>query len=1182
MNFRLLLPFVVIFAAAPIGAQLNRGSLTGQVTDPGGSFVANAKIVVVNPATNARFETESTSSGQYTVPNLPPGRYEVTAVAPGFKTSIWKNLELGVTQTLRLDLPLELGVVAESISVTTQVPRLQTDNPEVGTSLSNKNLMDLPLSFGSTRSAETFAYKLSPGVSGNDFRSNINGSTAFSKETVLDGVTVTSNRAGHFGESSVSVEALQELKITTSGMSAEYGRAQGGVFNFVMRSGTNDWHGTAYGAMRNEALNANTFANNARGVRRNTDRRANYAFSGGGPVVIPKLYNGRNRTFFYTTYERFRQRQFGYGSPTDTAPQPEWLDGDFSRLLQGVLPNQTDALGRPVLRGAIYDPATFRQLDNGRWVGEMFAGNRIPSNRFSAVSRNLSALIRDGYTARAKDPDGSLRLVNNALRPSNGNPEFDQHQFSIKADQIIDTRHKLAGSLSYNTRPRLVLDDPRLWNSDEKYGGPLTNAREQKLTTYLARASYDTNLSPTVLNSFTAYYNLFQNPISTRYRDIDGAGQIGIKNLSTIGFPTINWGGPFVNLTPIGDPLSQFSSSGGYGILNTISLARGKHFIKMGVDFRRNYINTQPTAGGSFTFAARSTAIPNEPYSGSQIGYGFASFLLGIVDGASLADPVGLGGRRSYLGLFIQDDFKVGSRFTVNLGLRWEFQPPFVEQNDRLSSWNPVKKDPESQLLGAYDFAGSCAECTGSRSFGSRTFRDFGPRIGFAWRASERWTLRGAYGVMFEGDLFNGTAVPFGKALTVQTGGTFNFAADNVNPWRGIFNWDNGLPTDRFLPPTYDQSWGNRQRPAMIDPRYGSSPYVQMWNFNLQREIFKGAILDIGYVANKATGLRSGELGLLNQIPRELVATYGARLSNAVTTPAQAAANGVAYPFPGFRGTVASALRAHPQVQGNNTVNVYGTPDGFSTYHSLQVILNKEFASGLTTYANFTWSKNLTNVQSSAPGDNEAVFDKYALHLEKQLAPDDRTKVFKGFVSYDLPFGRGRALLGSANGVLNSIVGGWRLSAIVNYASGAPLTFTGTNPLPNAWNGGPNRINIASGVPLTNAGFNAAGFDFSNALSPANTYLNKAAYSDPGPLQFGTAAKRPGVRGFGQLNEDFGLQKNMRFTERVRGQLRLEMLNGLNRHILTNPVTSVVSPQFGQVTGATGSREMQFGLRVDF
>jgi hypothetical protein len=341
----------------------------------------------------------------------------------------------------------------------------------------------------------------------------------------------------------------------------------------------------------------------------------------------------------------------------------------------------------------------------------------------------------------------------------------------------------------------------------------------------------------------------------------------------------------------------------GFGLIDTLSFSKGRHFMKAGIDLRHNHLNTRPTQGGGFTFNARGTAIPNETFSGTQTGYAFASYLLGIVDSASLSDPVGLGGRRVYDAFFFQDDFKVSSRLTLNLGLRWEYQPPFTEVADRLSSWNPNKQDPATGRLGAYDFAGNCAVCTGQNYFGVKSYRDFGPRLGFAYRLMDKWTIRGSYGIMYEGDLFNGfSGTPLGKATSVQAGGAYALSADPVTPWAGIFNWDSGFPLSRFLPPSFDVSYGDKNRPGIIDPNYGRSPYTQQWNLNIQRELIRNLVLDVGYVGNKATGIRAGQLALINQLDPKYLQQYGRNLNNAVRSAADAAANGIPYPFPGISG----------------------------------------------------------------------------------------------------------------------------------------------------------------------------------------------------------------------------------------------------------------------------------------
>jgi hypothetical protein len=1178
------LAFTLSFAAL-VSGQLNRGSITGTVTDPTGSAVPAAQVTLKNTETGAAYETLTNPEGQYTVPNLPTGSYEVTVGAAGFKTSVRTGLVLQVTEVLRADVRLEVGSTTDSVQVTAAVARLQSDSPEVGAVIQNKQLADLPFSFSGSRLIENLVYRVAPGVTGNRWANNINGSVNFTRDSLIDGASASTFVQGASVQITVSLEAVQEFKVQSSGMAAEFGRTSSGVMNYVLKSGTNELHGSLYGSIRNEALNANNLANKTRGAKRPVDRKINYALSSGAPIIIPKIYDGHNKTFFYVAFEHYRDRNLIFGSPNITAPLPEFYDGDFSRLL-GTATGQTDALGRQVMRGAIYDPATFRQLDNGRWVGEAFPGNRIPVSRFSQVSRNLNELLRSGYLPTVRDASGQIPLVNNALFPTNVIPNDTSFFFSVKGDHFINTRHKLSGSYARAANPRLLINQGGLWELGTSTGGPLARAVDQFVNGTLGRAAYDWTISPTKLNHMTLSFNRFSDDAAGTQADLDGAAALGIRGLKTIGYPEIDFsGGPFVNLDTVGRANKGFTANNSYGILDNFSLYHGRHFMKAGFDIRRNERNNVPTQGGVFRFNPRGTAIPNESFAGNLTGFSFASYLLGIVDSAQLSDPVGLGGRRMYYGVFFQDDFKVNNRLTLNLGIRWEHQPPVAEQYDRLSSWNPAKLDPETGRLGAYDFAGNCSLCTGKRSFGRPSYRDLAPRFGFAFRPRDKWTLRGAYGFFFASDIFNGTGpTPLGKPTSVQAGGTFVLEPDPVQPWAGIFNWDSGFPQNRYVPATYDLSWGNRNRPAMIDPDYGRTGYTQQWNLNVQRELPGRFVLDAGYVGNKSTGLYAGSLANYNQLPASELTQYGRALNNAVRTEAEAAANNVAYPYAGFRGTVASALRPHPQVQGNQTLQVYGSPLGFTSYHALQVVMNREWNNGLTLYSSWVWSKAMQNMRSLLLNDNPGrPLDYYNLQLEKSLAEQDRPHFFKLLVQYELPVGKGRALWSGANTLQTAILGGWQVSALVNYASGIPLNFQGSFPLTGGWNGVINRVNVAPG-DLRQSGFDDSNFNFASPSSPSNTYLDKSKFSDPAPLTLGTSAYYYNqARGFGVATEDIALQKNWYVgNERVRFQFRADLLNAFNRHYPGGINTNVTNPLFGQVTSVGGQREIQFGLRIDF
>jgi len=423
-------------------------------------------------------------------------------------------------------------------------------------------------------------------------------------------------------------------------------------------------------------------------------------------------------------------------------------------------------------------------------------------------------------------------------------------------------------------------------------------------------------------------------------------------------------------------------------------------------------------------------------------------------------------------------------------------------------------------------------------------------------------------------------AVPGFSGGTVQAAGTWQLSAGAIDPWRGIFNIDNGIPDSAYVPRSFNVSWGNSNTPTMIDPNSGRPAYIQSWNLNIQRELWQHFVLDMGYVGNKSTGLYDGALLRLNQLPVSALAQYGTKLNSTVRSAADAAANSIAYPFPGFAGTVASALRQFPQVQGNSVINNSGAPLGFSNYHSLQVVLNRQFSS-LSVYANYVYSKVLANI-SSAGGDGGRAIDTYNLKLEKSVTEYDVPHNFKAYAAYDLPVGRGRTVLGNASRIVQGLLGGWSISTILNYNSGLPIGFGASSPLSGGWNGAANRANVAPG-DLYMPSFDKKAFNQANTSQASNTYFIKTKITDAPPLTLGTSAYRLSwLRGFGTINEDFALQKNAQLTEKVRFQLRGEFLNAFTRWTLNGPNTSVTSPNFGQITSNYGNRTIQFSTRIDF
>jgi len=1181
---------LLVLAGGPALAQQDRGTFTGIVTDPAGLAVPNVDITVENVQTGAIYKSRTNELGQYTIPNLPVGRYRLTFEAPGFRTTVRDGLSLSVAQVARVDVQLELGATTESVTVTAEVPLLQTESPDVGTTLDSRRVIDLPLSFSGGRYPEDFAYRLTPGVEGDNWTSRINGSPAFAKEVLLEGASATIYIQGHFGESSVSLEAVEEFKVQTSGMSAEYGRTAGGIFNFVMKSGTNEPHGSGMFQFRNESLNANSFANNAYGRPRPRDRRHNWALSFGGPVLIPKVYDGRNKSFFYLAFEKYKDQNRGTGTPSRTVPTLPWYDGDMSNYLTGELLGR-DALGRPVYRGQIYDPATVRALPDGTIIRDPFPGNIIPKSRMSRVARNVAEIMKKHYPPMVEGA-----MINNSFFPTFNTYKFEQKQFSIKGDHYISTQHKLSGVFAWIDRPRILLDQGGLWDFNDPEGGPFSKARLQKVETHMGRFSYDWTIRPNLLNHLGLAFNRQFNPSRSLHYDEPGAKILGISGIDQEhNYPEINWsGGDRVSLDPIGYITNDFLVGTTWEALNTLSWIKGRHSFKFGIDWKRSTLSDHfvPTPG-SFNFSADLTGLPGF----AKTGHPFASFFLGAVSSASVPIDPPMTSDMYSIAAFVQDDIKVNPRLTLNIGLRWEAQPQQTEWHDRLHNFNPKLIDPWTGLPGAVEFAGKGPGRNGRRYFYDNQWNDFAPRFGFAYRATNFMAVRGAYGVFFNARTPNDWAgAPYGRK--------YGFTQENRIPPAGnypAFNWDDGYRgrvTQASLDPSNKQDfWGL----VSWDPDGGKVAYTQQWNFNLQFELPAQMVLDLGYVGTKSTGLIANQLRQLNQMDPKVLQLgdmLGQWISSEADLPPQAKALGAVYPWTkvppeqrpmGGWLPIQQTLQPFPQIMYWNTILSYNSPLGFSTYHALQIQWNKRYSHGLSWLANYTFSKSISNLSSnfSTWTNYGRPLDYYNLRLEKAVSDYDITHTVKIGLSYELPFGKGRKFGSNWHPIIDALLGGWEFQYLGNYRSGMPLGFPGTG-IPN-FNEATNRAVFENprGEPLM-VHFDESKFDLSNVSTPgfaAHKIINTKIVRDTRRYELGNAAFRVSqARGFPYYTEDMGLHKNFTVAEKYRFQIRWEMLNALNRHRFSTIETHPASPLFGQVTGVDGGfyRTMQLGARLDF
>lgn len=1173
-----------------VGQQLGRASITGIVSDSTGAVIPGVTVTAVSVETNVPYKTITNEVGNYMLASLPIGQYVVSYSAAGFKEFSRSGLALTSGQIARVDVALEVGQITEKLSVTAEAPLLQTESAEASKAVGTSVFNNLPLSFGGGRNMAVFADKLVPGVIGSAWDMRIQGTPSQTQNIVIDGMSQTDGfLPGGFSENSISPEAIQELTVFTGNVSAEYGRAGGGSLNFILKSGANQLHGSGLFYLRNEILNSNDWNNNrllaadpnfsspqTRNFLRPKNRQFTKGFSAGGPVFIPKVYNGRDKTFFYFTLERFNTEQVGPTSLSTSIPQPEMFDGNLSRLLTGRQVG-TDILGRRVTEGQVYDPTTLREV-NGQLVADPFLGNIIPTSRISQVARNIKAIAAKYYPPVTSDLSNNLYWTRYAKQ--------NVQQLTLKGDHSFSPSHKVSGYYGRNKFPRNLEDQGGIWSlADPTGGGPLARAQFHKRYGHYWNASYDWTIGPTLLNHASFGMNLTGLVYASRQIGKQWSELFGIKGVG-LDFPPEQWTTPAISFGS--SPVVTYASwvmpdnrdrhYWAYVLTDSITWQHRSHTIKFGVEWDRlqNQENKFDNSGGTFSFSSTTTAIPGQSYS-SSIGHSFASFLLGSVNSASVSPRFDSAMRRSYGAVFAQDNWKVTPRFTLNLGLRWSGNTPAYDVEDRIANFNPKLPDPNAyNMLGAVEYMGTGTGRTGKRSPAPGDWKDFGPSFGFAYRLTDRVVMRGGYGITY----------------TPETVGWWNYFVAGFKPinsveanskgmYRPVFNIDDGYP-GKTEAPNLDPSWGQKRGSTIIPPNYTQAGYIQNFNFGFQSEVAKDLRVELEWRASKGTRLHSAGNVTPNQIRSEYL-SKGAVLGQVIDSPQKAAAAGLPYPYAGWSGQGANTLMPFPQITTMG-LSSFGDPVGFTTYHSANLIVTKRMSKGFHLYGAYVFSKNIANVTDvSGSGNTTGLQDTYNRQAYKAVAPDDRTHVLKSSLVWDLPFGKKRALLGDANRLLNAVVGGWTVSAILNYASGTPLGVPSSRTRPVGWNGPGVYANFTTPAGGFKQVFDTSKFNPWNANDPGNRFFDPSAFSDALSQQLGNSPPRfPQVRGLWRWNEDASILKYFPVRERLTIQFRLELLNAFNRHTFGGPDTNMNNSYFGNVRTASGSRTGQFGLRVDW
>ena len=1122
MHHRLLVLLATsLFWTSGLFGQTVLGTITGRVTDPSAASIVNATVTAKSVETGLQQRTATNAQGNYSLPQLNVGTWEVTVEAPGFRRNVRKGVVVNVAQTVTLDVTLEVGQVEQTVEVVAEAGQLQTSTSDLGSTVQRNKLLDLPLFVsGTVRDLEQFIF-LAPGVTGNSLNTQISGSPNRAKEVLIDGIASTGVESGGNipGNTRPSVETIGEFRLLRANFNAEYGRTGGGIQIFTTRSGTNQLHGAAFNYLRNDALDARGFFQ----PRRPVNRQNEFGGSLGGPIV-------KNKTFFFFVYSGFRFRQGAPNTVQSLIPN-DFRQGDFTRH-----------------DGVIYDPSTNRSTPAGI-TRDPFPGNRIPTNRFSGVaSKILPVLPAPGTTA----------LFNNYISVGRGSTDSDQ--VNVKIDHAFSDRNRLSG---YYYNDRFGQLDP------ETIEGPATPARLFANRNQLARITHDAILSPSVLNHINIGFSRFYVSFDHLSLNQDWPNRLGLTGVNTgpnNAFPCIEF--VAAGYTRLGDPgcnarAQQVNNS--FQIAESLSVVRGSHNLKFGVDLRLMETNGNDNfqSQGFFQFNALETGLPGVARSGNAV----ASFLLGTVDRGQLrVFSYFPRNRYKYVAAYAQDDWKVSRKLTVNYGLRYDIFFPRTEKRDNLSTFDPSVPNPAAgNRLGGLLFLGEGEGRSGRNSFADTDYFAFGPRLGVAYQLTPRTVLRTGYGIYYA--LGNANA---GLRDSLQMSAGFIASPVFATLNQGLtpaFQWDSGFPQDFPKPPFINPSAANGADLRMVGRQDGRAPYFQNWSFTVEREIASRLNLELTYLATKGTRLGNNLIR-----PNELDPIYlalGSLLARPFNSP-EAVAAGIPSPYPGFQGSVAQALRPFPQY-----LNIFrrSDPSGNSTYHAFQTQFQVRAARGLDVQMAYTFAKTISDSDVLAGGGN-AGQTTYNRRLEKALSINDIPHVFALSYSYALPFGPGQRWLNQRN-FAGLVLGGWVVTGIHQYSSGVPLLPAANNTLP-LFNGALRPDVVLDASQLRNPADN---FD------PAvDRWINPAAFRIPAAFRFGTSARGySSLRAPSFLNENFGLLKRIPLTERLTLTLRGELFNAFNRVVFAAPQTNVSNAAFGRIAAQAGTpRQGQVAARIDF
>ena len=1131
--------FTALIAVGSLAAQEVRGTITGTVSDPQGAIIAGAKIVARNLAIGSVAEAVANDTGLFVLPFLPIGKYQVTASMSGFKSSLRDNVELRVGDRIQLNFSLEIGAAAETITVSGETALLDTATASNGQVIDAAKVKDLPLlgrnpfllaaiSTGVQYSPTRGSRSNRPFDNGGMDSFSINGGRQTTNEFLLDGVPDTNTETTSPSNLSFvpSPDATEEFKVQTNTYDAQYGRTGGGVVNVSLKAGTNDLHGVLYHYLRNDKLNANAYETNAAGLGRSAFRWNQPGLVVHGPVVIPKLYNGKNKTFFMFSWEKIKS---SIPLPQNyTVPTNEQRGGDFSRTLQ--------ANGQPTL---VYDPATTRP-DGANYTRLPFAGNMIPSNRVDPVAANLLKYIP--VPNQAGNAQGFFNMISS---PNSVSDEYDQ--FAIRIDQQITSKHRFFS--------RYVRGNRHESNSFAGFEKAASPWYQHWRTNQGGNFDLTSTLGPTLVSSFRMGYIRHQFAIQQYGEGFDpatlGFPASAVSSLPRKFFPRIDYT-DYTAFGPQRSTGSEFTFSDTWSVAETLSKVYRSHNFKFGFEGRQMFNNQDRPTSSFARFNFRRNFTQRDPLrADAASGNAFASLLLGAAEsGESVRQPALAYGNRYYV-LFFQDDWKVSRKLTLNLGLRWDYETPQTERFDQQNRGFDATAASPLQVPGLNLKGGLLFTDSSNRLPFDTDKNNFQPRIGAAYQLGRTTVLRGGYGISylptFDTGFNNGFAIT--NAMVTSTDGGLTPANLLKNPFPD--GYIAPLGRSQGLGTLLGQGFSYGYTPRVI-------PFVHQFSFGVQHELPGRILVDASFSGSRSRDLQTNKginevtaaqlaegNALLTQVPNPMAGKLPGSAFNGPTVPRQ------------------QLLRPYPQFAG---ITEDRHSIGWSNYNSLQLRVEKRMTNGVHLLMSYTFAKSIESVGYLNPQDS---FNQTANVLTSVDAP--QRAVFSG--GWELPFFK------QGRGISRQLLGGWQLSGIMTIQSGVPI---GTP-------GGVYSTGVDPKIPDDQRNrtrwFNTCTLALTGARQNCASTSEPVAFTVQPPFTLRTLSTRfPNIRDLRPMNIDLSIFKRFVVTERMNVEFRAESFNMTNTPWFGGPNLTVGGAAFGTVTPAQANdpRNIQFALRLAF